>query len=295
VAALGCTRESSNGQTSSDEAKPDLAQRHETGLIQLSRQQQLEEKINAALQLLNEHDEEGRSLPEEGLGADDVGRTVLRRASTDDMCWVEKFFGSSSSHSIFKSRGPVNVLGYDKGSSSTALRLWSSSTIILLLCRAIAPHEDPPLGCAVLTLGFSMQKGKMLRLAQIASEPHLPKERFIECLLSFADCMGCSLETSLALEPSFTSLQKGCLGQILGSHLRSLKETTGEKEFSANSALNPSNKKMPRPLEETIVQPSLQSVKEEDDCVEDSDSSQQNMKIPKGLDKPTRSKRSRFE
>ena len=169
---------------------------------QLSRQRQLDEKVDATLQMLNEHDEEGRSLPDE-LTVDDVGRTVLRRAGPEDVAWITKLFGvspqarSTSSDPVLSLVSALLMSSQDESSRSgkDIWRLWSSSTIILLLCRAIAPFEDPPLGCAVLTLGFSMQKGRVLRIAQIASEPHLPKERFIECLQSFASCMDYLLET----------------------------------------------------------------------------------------------------
>jgi hypothetical protein len=257
---------------------------------QLSRQCQLKEKVDNVLQLLNEHDEEGRSLPEE-LTVDDVGRTVLRRANGEDLAWVDKLFGSSkSSKQSSVGLRPLSILNSDKGSASPAHRMWSSSTIILLLCRAIAPHEEPPLGCAVLTLGFSMQKGKVLRLAEIASEPHLPRERFIECLSSFANCMKCHLDTSLTLEPPLLSVCKESTASILSSHLPSLKMTFREPRNQKTMI-----RKLSRPLlEESLVEPPLQSVQEEEgSCFEESDSSQQNRKKEKAHDKP--SKRSRFE
>jgi hypothetical protein len=257
---------------------------------QLSRQCQLKEKVDNVLQLLNEHDDEGRSLPEE-LTVDDVGRTVLRRANGEDLAWVDNLFGSSkSSKQSSVGLRPLSILNSDKGSASPAHRMWSSSTIILLLCRAIAPHEEPPLGCAVLTLGFSMQKGKVLRLAEIASEPHLPRERFIECLLSFANCMKCYLDTSLTLEPPLLSVCKESTASILSSHLPSLKMTFREPRNQKTMI-----RKLSRPLlEESLVEPPLQSVQEEEgSCFEESDSSQQNRKKEKAHDKP--SKRSRFE
>ena len=38
-----------------------------------------------------------------------------------------------------------------------------------------------------------MTKGKTLRIAEIGFEPHLPRERFIECLENFAVNMKCTL------------------------------------------------------------------------------------------------------
>ena len=55
----------------------------------LNRQKQLDERVDAALQMLNEVDDAGRSLPEE-LNSNDVGRTVLRRAEIEDAVWIKK-------------------------------------------------------------------------------------------------------------------------------------------------------------------------------------------------------------
>jgi hypothetical protein len=255
--------------------------RDESGMArQLSRQKQLDDRIAAALQKLNEHDEEGRSLPDE-LTVDDVGRTVLRRASPEDMHWIAKLLDTKRSgdeYGYVPSLSPVSVLGpttKDGGIGeddddvagnelpSVALRLWSSSTIVLLLCRVIAPYEDPPLGCAVLTLGFSMEKGRLLRIAQIASKPHLPRERFIECLQSFASCMCYALETTSAIKSTFTTLRQGEIQEILNSHLplanRILCSLSSQKA-----------KVMPRPRAEPLVTSPLQSVQEESEGVEES-------------------------
>jgi hypothetical protein len=291
ASAIGCSHP--NFEYLHGNSNVRIASGDDSGSIrQLSRQVQLEERVDNALQLLNEHDDEGRSLPEQ-LTVDDVGRTVLRRANAEDSLWIDKLFGSSKS-SIRISMGlrPRSILSTDKGSVSQAHRSWSSSTIILLLCRAIAPHEDPPLGCAVLTVGFSMQKGKLLRVAEIASEPHLPRERFMECLLSFANCMACHLDSTSTLEPPYISLQKDFTGHILASNLPLLKKTFYEAK-NQKTVIRRLSK--PHQEEEALVEPSLQSVQEEEgDCLEESDSSlQQNRNKEKGQDKP--SKRSRFE
>jgi hypothetical protein len=258
---------------------------------QVSRTQQLEDKVVATLQMLNEHDEEGRSLPDE-VTVDDVGRTVLRRASIDDIVWIEELFGSQYKMAKLASPNPLHVLGVDKQASSKGLRLWSSSTIVLLLCRAIAPHEDPPLGCAVLYLGFSMQRGKVLRLAQIASQSHLPRERFVECLTSFATCMGCFLDTSQMLEPQFVSLRGDAIRQILCSHLPTLANALERREKARQEKTARLYRKASRPLEDALVQSALQSVQEEEgEGGEESDASQK-LKKKNGQDnKP--SKRSR--
>lgn len=218
LSALGCA-ENRNRSLVTEGNEPDLVRQH-------SRQAQLDEIIATALQKLNEHDEDGRSRPDE-LTVDDVGRTVLRRATPEDVQWIAKL--SEGEHS---SQYPVSVLGAlikdnhnsltrsGKDPSGSALRLWSaSSTIFLLLCRAIAPYEDPPLGFAALTLGFSMERGRTLRVVKIASESHLPRERFIEVLQSFANQMVSSLEVSFSRSRTSANLQTNDIGEILGSHL----------------------------------------------------------------------------
>eukprot|EP00934_Nitzschia_sp_Nitz4_P006258 Nitzschia sp. Nitz4//scaffold40_size135432//64331//67198//NITZ4_003244-RA/size135432-processed-gene-0.20-mRNA-1//1//CDS//3329551219//6248//frame0 len=180
--------------------------------LQCSRQEQQDRRIALALQKWNEHDEEGRTLPEE-LTVDDVGRTVLRRAGPDDVHWVGRLLGASTR---LESVSHEDLESYGDASNSFPDHLWSSS-IVLLLCRAIAPFEDPPLGCAVMTMGFSMNQGRTLRLAQMGSEPHLPRERFIECLESFAGCMQAILE----LEGKCSRVLVRPWKVILASHLPS--------------------------------------------------------------------------
>ncbi|VEU36438.1 unnamed protein product [Pseudo-nitzschia multistriata] len=268
----------------------------ETGLLrQLSRQHQLEESIDSALQKLNEHDEEGRSLPEE-LTADDVGRTVLRRANVDDIHWLETLFKTKPSQKYNTDMGPLfgTILESEKGPSSLSMKRWSSSTIVLLLCRAIAPHEDPPLGCAVLTLGFSMQRGKILRIAQIASKSHQPRERFIETLSKFAANMGCALISSPS-KTSFANLEKDHLQRMMGRQTCTLNEYRKRQEGLDCPETIHDNIKMHITSEEkhNRPKPSLQSVQEEVEGIEESDSSSPKDKKTKRREKP--SKRSRFQ
>ena len=265
----------------------------EVGLVrQLSRQRQLEEKIDLALQKINEQDDEGRSLPEE-LTADDVGRTVLRRARANDMFWVEKLFRTKPGPQSACDSGPLfeKILVSDKEPSSRSMRLWSSSTIVLLLCRAIAPHEDPPLGCAVLTVGFSLQKGKTLRIAQIASKSHQPRERFIETLSLFAKNMDCSLITSPS-KPSFATLEKSCIQRLLDPPLNSIDSPPRQSESKQSKKICDTIELAPS-REGSLVKSSLQAVEEEGEGVDESDSSSPNDEKEKRREKP--SKRSRFQ
>ena len=296
---------------------------------QISRRNQLNDRIDKALQKLNEHDEEGRSLPDE-LTADDVGRTVLRRASPEDLDWIAKLLGKGESL-LSLPPSPISILGPSatetvgatctKGSSSQssssargisqlsqANRLWSSSTIVLLLCRAIAPHEDPPLGCAALNLGFSMEKGRELRIAQLASEQHLPRERFIECLQSFASCFGCNLETSSSQRPpNFICLAERECHRIISSHLgvsilkgdKTTQQTnihSGPKMAASAQEQHQHHLPCAGPL--VVATSALQSVQEENEEIEESDSCPEHMAekriaAKKGQDKP--SKRSRVQ
>lgn len=272
-----------------------------------SRQKQLDEQIALALQKLNERDDEGRSLPGQ-LSVDDVvGRTVLRRASSDDLHWITLLLGDSVS-----SLSPISILGQPSLSSTgeddvtnditTAPSImWSSTTVVLLLCRAIAPYDDPPLGCAVLISGFSMEKGRLLRVAQIGSKPHLPRERFVECLQDFAHCMNCSLEvstpatTELSVKSaSVITIRQNEIQGILRSHLSSPRAT---ELIQITPCLLPKTQKSYNQIlhEESLVTAAstLQSVKEESEGVDDSgsESSPEKRVAKKDQDKP--SKRSR--
>lgn len=201
---------------------------------QWSRKKQLDTKVELALQQVNERDDEGRWS---SCLEDDVGRTVLRRALPEDFYSLKKLLGGTVPSS-----------------------LWSSQCVTLLLCRAIAAYEDPPLGCAVLSPDFSMTDGRLLRMAKIGNEPHLPKERFVECLRHFASAMDCKLVNPMEF------------------HVRL---SLAEAEVLINSSLS-TPPKSTRP-------PRLQSVQEEGN---ESDSSG-DKRSTKRSSKP--SKRSRFQ
>lgn len=278
---------------------------------QLSRRKQLDGQVDKALQALNEHDEGGRSLPDE-LTVDDVGRTVLRRAEPEDIDRIRRLL--SCNDASWTNAGnicPASILGAPLVAESYvtegknrrcaagpdqddgALGLWGSSTVVLLLCRAIAAFEDPPLGCAVLTLGFSMRKGRLLRIAQIGSEPHLPQERFLECLEAFASCMNCTLERQeqprngdaqdRRHHASGIKLNKDDLRAILTSHVQ-LHNAFGNTGRTGN------NRASDRSCSASVSAP-LQSVLEESEGGDDSDRPTE-AKV-KGQDKPC--KRSRVE
>jgi len=106
------------------------------------------------------------------------------------------------------------------------------------LCRAIVPYDEAPLGCAILNLGFRIAQGRTLSIVEIGSGPHLPKERFMECLESFAKHMKCTLETKITpqrqqifqtpeLKTVLTAFSKGSLSP------RSPHQETTDKALSA--------------------------------------------------------------
>jgi hypothetical protein len=244
---------------------------------QASRQKQLYAFVDMALQSLNERDEEGRCLPEE-LTADDVGRTVLRRAEPEDLPRIVKLLSTSHGNHRMKNNisgtaamltllGPVSVLAEgsafvenyivpdDDGDDDTvdtgriiseAGRAWSCCTVVLLLCRAITAYEDPPLGCAVLTYSFSMQQGKLFRVAHLAAEPHLPRERFYECLQDFCHFAKCTLhveETAAAAAiaadaANSRSFSDSELRGTIQSHLLLNRKIRATAEDRKNSSTN---------------------------------------------------------
>ena len=261
---------------------------------------QLDAMVEKALHNLNERDEEGRCLPEE-LSDDDVGRTVLRRAEPGDMDWIRKLLlnnqrGGHSPESTKllsackkdspPSRSRSKSLDVEEGQECNEnlgdffARLWSPSSIALLLCRAIAAYEDPPLGCAILTVDFCLERGRLLRIASLATESHLPQERFLECLQDFAGCMQCELEPQTKADgtpaaPSFR-LTRSDNRRIIRSYLNK-SESDKKTDCSAASPINVANL-------------TLQSVKEEGSELSDSSAEK---RPARPSSKP--SKRSRFQ
>jgi hypothetical protein len=139
-----------------------------------------------------------------------------------------------------------------------------------LLCRAIASYDEPPLGCAVLTLGFSFQKGRVLRVAEIGSESHLPRERFVECLQQFAVNMKCELDTKPPKAREMQISTTPLLKNVVESYLK-------RKDFLCDESCT-----------------KLQSVKEEEPDIEDDTKEPGRPKLIESVkDKP--SKRSRID
>jgi hypothetical protein len=134
----------------------------------------------------------------------------------------------------------------------------------------------------VLTLGFSMERGRVLRLAEIASETHLPRERFVECLEGFSSCMHCGLELEREKKTGkrFTTDD---LKAIVESYVSTDSGKHGDSKVAAASK-DPTSESIKR------VSSPLQSVREESEV---SDSSGVEHHNTKRSSKP--SKRSRVE
>jgi hypothetical protein len=251
----------------------------EAVLRRMSRQKQVASLVEHALHALNEKDEEGRSKFE--LTEDDVGKLVLRRALPEDFARIKKLFASESSKSSVPRRHSWSnaTINEEDAGDCDLQNVWSTPCIVLLLCRAIAPYDDPPLGCAILTRGFSMEHGQLLNIARVASEPHLPKERLMEYLTEFAGAMKCRLEDkSVESEISYRSQE---LQGIVKAHLPGFIGT--EAPVVHKDILT-----IQKRVTKASIRSTLQSVQEES---EQSDSSSEK-RSKKQATKP--SKRSRF-
>jgi hypothetical protein len=235
----------------------------------LSRQQQLGRMVDNALQTLNEFDEVGRSLPH-APDYDDVGRTVLRRAEVGDARFVNKLLlkrekRATSDLSLMQailSGGPSSLF-------------WGPASVMLLLCRAIASYDEPPLGCAILTFGFTILKGRVLRVAEIESERHLPRERFIECLEQFAANMKCQLD----IEQSHVDEGSGRMQTFTKPQLKTIVESYLKRNDSLRDEAGSK----------------LQSVKEEEPDAEDDFKEPGRLKLATESVKDKPSKRSRID
>jgi hypothetical protein len=288
------------------EAYEDLSpEDRKNSVWEFGRQKQLDDLVDTVLQNLYEKDEEGRYLHE--LSADDVGRTVLRKAGPEDSHWVDKLLSQNKEKPIcvkaVSSSTGMNASTRAAGKEFNSIRFCPGPSITLLLCRAIAPHEDPPLGCAVLTLGFSMKSGKSLRVAQLANEPHLPKERLIECLQVFAKHMKCSLDCQRSKKGGTKLpagdrraelvLDRNQLLTVVEAHIHRTTTDAGRNE-PMNASFPPGVQRFKEERKLHGVANTLQSVQEESEGSDESDKGNESSgekRNTKQRDKP--SKRSR--
>jgi hypothetical protein len=177
------------------------------------RRKQLEQIIDTAINTFNDIDDDGKSPY---FKEDDLSKIVLRRVTIDDIGAIERLLKKEenckkqSSNITFLNAlsrlGPLSLMGKipksDLGEwidsnddiSDIASQLCGSTSTILLLSRALALPEEPPLGFAVLSFGFSLDHGRTLCISEIANEVHFPRERLIECLEKLGKIMKCHIE-----------------------------------------------------------------------------------------------------
>ena len=187
------------------------------------RQTDIDREVETALQSLQELDEEGQWVAKDLSFDDIIGKLVLRRMEVSDADFACALFNKTgSTHSLTKKKCSSNSDEPAKehidspdsdtdniednhvddeeekrmgGKSEEKLEL-ASNSILLVLSRAVAP-QDPPLGCAILSLESPAdnEEGKLI-ICRLGREEHLPRERFVECLEGFAKNMNCNLNTS---------------------------------------------------------------------------------------------------
>jgi hypothetical protein len=253
-----------------------LEQLEDDGKLQVSRQRQFEEKVDAALQILNDaEDDRNPSHFKEG----DLSKTILRRATIEDVSSIERLLAKEDADKKrpahqdrfngLSSVSPLALTGMTSRSllgkissgidiTTAASQLWGSQSVVLILSRAIALPDEPPLGFAVLSTGFSMTKGRILRISEIANGVHFPRERLIECLeklggklhcqveatdnnshrtgIVFTDFQLCDIVKSHAMHAKHVSISGECTdiqedhSQLHGKPLQSVKEEDNEDD-----------------------------------------------------------------
>jgi len=184
------------------------------GKLQVSRQRQFEEKVDAALQILNDAEDERKPSY---LKENDLSKTTLRRATIEDIGSIERLLAKEDTEknrtahqkrsNELSSVSPLALIGMTSrltmeniisgiDITRAASQLWGGQSFVLILSRAIALPDEPPLGFAVLSTGFSMTKGRILRISEVSNEVHFPRERLIECLDELGAKMHCQVEAS---------------------------------------------------------------------------------------------------
>jgi len=194
-----------------------------TNIAELEYETNIENEVDAALQSLQDFDEEGRWAARDLSFNDVVGKIILRRANPDDTDYVHtllnkdeatsttvmanaKHFSATgesveaeidlpASESDNDENGVVDEENVTTDDDNNREVLLGENSILLVLSRAVALY-DPPLGCAVLTLKCpSNNDERHLTLCRLGHEKHLPRERFVECLEAFAKILQCDLDT----------------------------------------------------------------------------------------------------
>lgn len=180
-----------------------------------SEQKELEEVIDSGIQTFNHFEDEGKAPY---FDEDDFSKTVLRRATVDDIGAIERLLTKDDDgkrqlskvapHNSLSRSEALSIIGENMKSclsecldgdldiSAIASHLWGSYSVVLLLSRAIALPDEPPLGLAVVSPENSSEKGRTLRIVDVANEIHFPRERLIECIENLGKIMKFHVEQS---------------------------------------------------------------------------------------------------
>lgn len=159
------------------------------------RRKHFEELIERSLQQVNEAvDEKKLSY----LKEEDLSKTILRRANIGDVQYIDKLRSKSSKTQIYSPKSKPQASSKVAESAMDLLSAvndqFGDNSVVLMLSRAIASSDEPPLGYAVLTRTFSLQKGNLLVVSEFENEVHFPRERLVECLEEFGEKMKCKVE-----------------------------------------------------------------------------------------------------
>lgn len=204
----------------------------------------------------------------------ELGKTVFRRASIEDSKTIESLFEKIQSSKKDQdsptllthiSNDTVDSTNISKSNEASFLRLdmsslWHQDVVVLLLYRS-----EEALGCAILSLGFSLENGRTLKIIHIFHKQHYPKERFVDCLSSLAQIMNYKLEDRTIFKTKDVVLSREFLKKFIEKQLTH-GATTAETERK--------NQDEQEDSKQDVYRKPLQAVKEEDENDEDEKSDQ---------------------
>jgi len=252
-------------------SEPKRAKRTQWGVDDQQQKQTFHDEVDAALLSLQELDDESESNNDD----DKVGRIILRRATEVDVdhihALMEKNYSSLSKKECSSTQKESLNLGEEDPESDNndetqeqELQL-SDETFVLVLSREVAT-QDPPLGFAILTLDTSSEE-RALALCKIVHEKHLPRERFDECLETFAKSIHCSIEAnSNNLGDSEMTLEtiRSCISRSLqhpyqAEDVKSYHQLHSVKEEENEESESDGDKKEPDTILKEASKPSKRS------------------------------------
>lgn len=237
-----------------------------------SRRERFEAAVDEALYEMHLQEDEVKASSG-FVEENELGKTVIRRASIEDSKTIERLFEkiqSSKEHQDSSnllthiSNDTVDVAKISKSNDAgficrDMISIWNQDVVILILYRS-----EEALGCAVLSLGFSLKIGRTLKIIDIFHKQHYPKERFVDCLSSLAQRMNCKLEDRTIVKSKDVVLSKEFQKSLIEKHLTRADEAETERNHQDDQDHR---------TQELHRKP-LQAVKEEDESDEDEKSDQ---------------------